>query len=144
MTTTSKSFTLHLEPRPADRPRSRVVAPKGRKPFVQVYSDKDYEAWKKEFIRQLGEMDLGEPFTGPVAYSGSFFRERPKTTKLYAPAPDLDNFVKAAWDAMTVDGRIWEDDEQVVDLDRVRKRWAAPGCSGFITITVTPLDHKDL
>lgn len=144
MTTTSKSFTLHLEPRPADRPRSRVVAPKGRKPFVQVYSDKDYEAWKREFIEQLKGIDLGEPFTGPVGFSGSFFRVRPKTTKLRAPAPDIDNFLKAAMDAMTTDGRIWIDDEQVTDLVSVRKRWAAPGCSGFITITVTPLDPKDL
>ncbi|EQB10397.1 hypothetical protein L284_17025 [Novosphingobium lindaniclasticum LE124] len=53
---------------------------------------------------------------------------KPKTTKLAAPKPDVDNYAKGVLDAITKDGRFWSDDSQVVGL-WVSKTWTegAPG-----------------
>ena len=62
---------------------------------------------------------------GPLACLVDFAVERPKTTKLSHPKPDVDNYVKALWDAVTKKGGYWSDDYQVV-WTAITKRWAEP------------------
>lgn len=106
---------------PAPRPRARLIAPKGKRPVVSLYSSKEYQAWLKEAGQQLRGV-VPQYFEGPVSVDLRFDVQRPKTTKLAAPAPDVDNYAKAVLDALTKDGRFWSDDSQVVEL-RAIKAW---------------------
>ena len=61
----------------------------------------------------------GLPFNGPVEISLKFLVKKPKTTKLVAPHPDIDNYAKAIMDCIqsTKEGPgIIEDDKQVTKL----------------------------
>src|SRR3546814_3208828 len=86
---------------PAPRPRTRVVAPAGRKPIAVVYNPKDYTEWKQDAAKQAKLQMTGEPFEGPVEVTLQFTAPRPKTTKLAVPKPDIDNYAKGALDALT-------------------------------------------
>lgn len=116
------SFFLPLEPKPAPRPRTRVIALPGRKPIATVYNPKDYQTWQKEAADLLKRIEAVS-FSGPVTVDLVFDVQRPKSTKLAAPKPDLDNYVKSILDCITKDGRFWADDTQVVELSAI-KRWA--------------------
>jgi Holliday junction resolvase RusA-like endonuclease len=73
---------------------------------------------------QLCDDILGEdwvPLEGPLAVSTKLWTTRPKSTKLYAPKADIDNYLKAVYDSLN--GRVWEDDSQVTDIFETSKRW---------------------
>lgn len=55
-----------------------------------------------------------------------FALDKPRTSKLNYPHPDLDNFQKASLDAITKVGGYWKDDKQIVELIGV-KRWTYVG-----------------
>lgn len=102
-----------------------------------MYSPKDY----REYLDALGsalERVVAERFDGPVGVQVFCSSQRPKTTKLPAPKPDVDNYAKGVLDAITKDGRFWEDDSQVQFL-QVSKAWGEPGDHGFITVTIGAL-----
>ena len=68
----------------------------------------------------------GLPYTGPVELHLKFLVTRPKTTKLLAPHPDIDNFAKAMLDCIQSSKKegpgIIEDDKQVLKLT-AEKSW---------------------
>lgn len=109
-------FQLRIEPKPCPRPR---VALRGRVPVA--YYPADYQKWKEAARGALAFE--GPPIEGPLRVYLSFQVERPKTTKLPAPKPDIDNYVKSMLDAMTAAG-VWEDDTQVVQV-QAEKMWGA-------------------
>jgi len=125
-------FVLEIDPIPAPRPRARAIITRGR-PIATVYNPSEYKKWladaQEQLIQQLGP---DHPITGPVAVNLVVTVQKPKTSKLPFPKPDIDNFVKAVLDAMT-DAQVWEDDTQVGQLT-ARKQW---GAIGEITIEVT-------
>lgn len=115
---------------PCPRPR---VALRGRVPVA--YYPADYQKWKAAAAALLVEQLEGrEPLEGPLFVSIRCYSERPKTTKLSAPKPDVDNYAKSVLDAMTAAG-VWGDDCQVEMLE-VSKAWSS---EGFIAVTVKQL-----
>lgn len=120
-------FLLRIDPKPCPRPR---VALRGRVPVA--YYPADYQKWKEEARCALAYE--GVPLQGPLRVTIQCQVKRPKTTKLPAPKPDIDNYVKSVLDAMTQAG-VWEDDTQVVQV-LADKMW---GARDAIYIEVEPL-----
>lgn len=114
------------QPIQQERPRSRIVKPKGGVPFVSVYDSKRSKD-NKAFIascavqvkpRVLLDCDLEVEIIFYRELLKSFSKKkieqalagqiRPSTK------PDIDNYVKAVFDG--INGIIWKDDARVVDL----------------------------
>ena len=99
--------TIPLNPVPASRPR---VSKWG------TYYLKTYATWKKEAEAQLKPYRLAKKdrFTGSVFVALTMVIKRPaKPTNPY-PRGDIDNYEKAAYDAVTTAGVMWEDDVQII------------------------------
>tara|TARA_Y100000289_G_scaffold65419_1_gene78955 strand:+ start:5485 stop:5862 length:378 start_codon:yes stop_codon:yes gene_type:complete len=94
----------------------------------------------KEFRKKAGPIVddiLGndwEPLTGPLKVDLEMYIAKPKTTKLVGPKADIDNFVKAIFDAMN--GRLWVDDSQVVELYAVKQWSDQSNGDGYFTISI--------
>lgn len=101
--------------------------------FAHAYYPASYKAWKNDAAELLTPLAPSAPLKGPLVVRVEFTSPRPKTTKLSAPKPDVDNYAKSFMDAMTSVGW-WEDDSQVVALQAV-KRW---GPEGRIDFEITP------
>lgn len=99
------------------------------------YSPAEYKKWQTEALEALGSVAVPhEPAAGPLSVTVCCYAARPKTTKLAAPRPDVDNYGKSILDAITQDGRFWHDDSQVTELT-VRKEWAD---TAGIAVTISP------
>nr|WP_294850075.1 RusA family crossover junction endodeoxyribonuclease [uncultured Sphingomonas sp.] len=123
-------FFLPVKPMPTPRPRARVIAMPGRRPIASMYSPKEYATWQKEaayhldvIVPELRKRGLEGPHQGSIEVTIDVQLKRPKTTKLAAPKPDVDNYAKGVLDSITKDGSFWGDDTQVTSL-HVTKRWA--------------------
>lgn len=114
------------QPRQQSRPRSRIVTPKGKKPFISVYDDKP-DRLNKAFIASCAkQVKPPKLLDGYLEVEIVFYRELLKSfsdkKKKMALAgiirpntkPDIDNYVKAVFDG--INGIIWKDDARVVDL----------------------------
>lgn len=110
------TFTIELNPVPASRPK----VPRKGKP----YYSQNYTLWREEADAFLHY--TGERLTGPLFLALDMVCTRPRQpTHAYPSRRDVDNLAKAAMDAITNAG-IWVDDDQVVELNIV-KRYAAAG-----------------
>lgn len=100
------ALVLRLSPVAAARPR---VSKWG------TYYPAAYTNWKKAADKFVCEYE-GPLIEGPIALYIETICEVPKTSKLLIPRGDVDNYAKAAMDAMTASNKIWKDDNQVVLL----------------------------
>lgn len=128
------SFFLPCEPMPTPRPRATTRGGK----FASVYQPREYMVWKAELAENVrGVNDFPSvPLTSPLTVSVVARVEKPRTSKLPHPSPDVDNYVKGVLDAITDSGRFWADDKQVRDL-RIVKRWADPDTAPGFEVTIT-------
>lgn len=108
-------WTFNLKPTPASRPR---VSRYG------TYYGKNYTKFRK-----LAEFEIPKVLDKHVTYEGSVplmvqvvsYAERPKDPTKEWPRGDVDNYAKAVLDACN--GKVWEDDDQIVFLS-TSKLWA--------------------
>lgn len=115
-----------LEPVAASRPR---VTRWG------TYHAKPYKNWLTEAGKYLQTVSYVAP-EGHLTVAVEIICTRARTSKLSTPKGDVDNYAKAALDAITHAG-IWSDDKWVVHLT-VSKRFAEPGESARTEVHIQP------
>lgn len=115
---------IPVDPVPASRPR---VTRWG------TYYAKTYRNWRDLAASRIPVGDLHAE--GPLTVDVRTVKRRPKSTKLVMPKPDIDNFIKAALDAITKVGGYWADDWQIAGITGT-KCWAPPGEDGYSVITI--------
>ncbi len=126
MTATSKDIlevVIGLDPVPASRPRVSKFG---------TYYSATYKNWKKDAARFFPQAP--EALQGPLAVELEVVCKRPKKPTTTIPTGDVDNYAKAALDAVN-DAKLWEDDKQVVSLT-VSKRYAVGDESPRTTINI--------
>tara|TARA_R110002012_G_scaffold12690_6_gene56122 strand:+ start:1287 stop:1667 length:381 start_codon:yes stop_codon:yes gene_type:complete len=111
-------------------PISPVAASRPRVSKHGAYFAGPYKIFRRE-AAEIVDNVLGnwEPLSGPLTVDLEMFVARPKTTKLDRPKADIDNFVKAVFDVMN--GRLWDDDSQVIRL-YATKQWAEDSNGYFV------------
>lgn len=117
---------LGLDPVPAARPR---VSKWG------TYYPEGYKNWKKN--AQAFFPQGVAPLEGPLRVELEVVCKRPKKPSSSIPTGDVDNYAKAALDAVN-DAALWGDDKQVVSL-LVTKRYAAVDETPRTIITIEQL-----
>lgn len=112
------ALSLFVLPVPASRPR---VTRWG------TYYSKTYKAYKAAADKAIPRSDA-PPLDGNLYVRVKFVCPRPKTTKRLNPKGDIDNHMKAIFDAITGTKKnpkgYWHDDDQIVAVDAT-KRFAA-------------------
>lgn len=110
---------------PVGQPRVRACI-RGR--HAGVYDPGTADAWKAAIRAKISEVSKWHFGDAAVSVVLTFYMPRPKShfnakgvLKPSAPwrhvsKPDLDNLVKAALDAITASGQVWNDDAQVCIL----------------------------
>jgi len=117
-----------INPTAASRPR---VSFKGG----HAYFTGPYKRFREEMVDLVPQV-IGDhsPFTGDISVTVEFMAKRPKTTKLSAPRGDIDNYLKAAFDAMN--GLVFDDDKQIV-ICHARKSWTPSNeDEGYIKVSI--------
>ena len=140
------------DPIPKGRPRARIVTPKGKKPFVSVYSDSQTEKeerrirWEAAAVMASSDKAL---YTTPVKLYFEFYMPIPSSFSkrqlqqieqgLLFPAkrPDIDNLEKLIMDAFN--GVVYDDDKQVIEKYSIKKYSKNPGT--IVTVTEIGLNH---
>ena len=107
---------LHLPLRPVPASRPRVTR-------WGTYYSKTYTAWRKAAAELIPKAT--SPLEGPLRVRVLSLVERPRTSRLPHPKPDVDNYAKAALDVVTSHGGQWHDDAQIIHLT-TEKRWCEP------------------
>lgn len=130
---------LLQNPIPASRPRvSR---------WGGVHYGKRYTEYRKDAHATI-EQAIGEakaegilPINSTIMIASLYEVERPKTTKLEYPSPDLDNYTKALWDALQSHNVITDDKQIISSIET--KRWTITQPQTHVLIkTVTSQDMK--
>lgn len=109
-----------IDPVPASRPR---VSRYG------TYYLPTYRNFKTDFQVLLKE-DKVLKNDGQLKVSINCVVRKPKTTERMYPIGDVDNYAKAVLDCLN--GHMWEDDDQIIDLN-VTKQY---GEEGYIVVEV--------
>lgn len=94
-----------------------------------------YKTFRKDMEVQIGER-LGDfdLLDAPLCVELGCHITKPKSTKLWTPRADVDNYAKAVLDSLN--GVVWEDDKQITDL-KITKGWTENHeVPGWIDITI--------
>lgn len=123
---------FHVNLDPVSKLRARFTS--GR-----TYTPTKTKLFERDFKLLASQYKPKTPLKGPLEVVVIFQIKKPKSVRRETPSvkPDVDNFVKAVFDAMN--GDFWLDDAQVVYLV-ARKRY---GCFGFINVAVKEIDEQD-
>jgi Holliday junction resolvase RusA-like endonuclease len=121
------TIKVDIEPVPAARPR---VTRQGWSYYPKRY--KDFKAEMSKRIRSYFDNPC-TPCPAICEAEVEIVCDRPKSTKLPFPKPDVDNYFKAVTDAAT--GAVWVDDWQI-ERAAVSKRWANVGEKAHVCLRV--------
>lgn len=116
-------------------PINPVAASRPRVSRYGAYFTGPYKKFRSEAAIVINKV-LGRnfsPLSGKLAVDIDCYVTRPKTTKLEYPRADVDNYSKAILDCLN--GKLWDDDSQIVALF-ISKKWAKEGESGYFTVSV--------
>ncbi len=114
-------MVFEIEPVEQARPRATKM---GR--GIRLYDPKKVSVYKKQLAMMCQLQYKNDPVTGPLKVELTFFRHvqssvSKKERKLrlsgsHRPVvkPDTDNYIKSTLDGLN--GILWEDDNQIVDL----------------------------
>ena len=111
------SLVISLEPVSASRPRVTR--------FGTFYA-KPYRTWIDQAKKLIPEGDLSFDKNKPLIAVIETVSTKARTSKLFFPRGDVDNFAKGPLDVITKVGGYYDDDNQIVTLISV-KRFAAFG-----------------
>lgn len=116
------NYSFIIQPVPASRPR---VTKRG------VFYGKRYTAFKKEIAPLIASKNFDMVESGAIAVTTQFFIQMPKSwskkkkeamnNTYHIAKPDIDNFNKAIYDALS--GYAWGDDCQIA-VSHSLKKWA--------------------
>jgi Holliday junction resolvase RusA-like endonuclease len=130
---------LLQNPIPASRPRVTRFG---------VYFGKRYTQYRKQAHVTIEEA-IGKakaegilPIDSYLIISQLFEIQKPKTSKLEFPLPDLDNLNKALWDALQSHGVIKDDRQVLASIET--KRWTTTQPQTHIiiqTVTSSDINH---
>ena len=115
---------LAINPVPASRPRVERWGVRYNEPY------KSFKEQAKELVAESWPEDV---FDDACTVLLEIVKQKPKTTKLAFPKPDIDNFEKAVYDAMSK--LVFKDDSQI-QMAVVGKRWTREGEEPHISVTV--------
>lgn len=153
-----RTFFIDLVPKGKARHRQRVFTVEDKskklddksrfKHMASTYADpkqKDYVRWMEAEIREAW---IGCPLlTGPVRVWFTAFMPIPKSWNkkisglasrneiAHTSKPDLDNLEKMLFDCMN--GIVWKDDAQVVEVTKLKKYSSSPGW--YVTVVEVPV-----
>jgi Holliday junction resolvase RusA-like endonuclease len=123
-----KQLIIPVNPMPCPRPRLSRFG---------VYYPAKYNRWRKEFSTHVREA-MGRHnrigATRLLRVDVELIVEQPKKTELPVPKPDIDNYMKAVFDACN--GILWADDSQII-VCYASKAWGQRGESGHVRIGVS-------
>jgi Holliday junction resolvase RusA-like endonuclease len=125
---TTLTYIIPLAPVPASR---RWVPLRGT-----PYHSKTYASWRNAATAYLPT--LAAPVLGLCKVLIDVACKRPQTLTADTPTGDVDNYAKAALDAISAAG-IWSDDKQVRTL-AIEKRYAEPDETPHTRITIVFLE----
>ena len=116
-------------------PISPVAASRPRVSRHGAYFAGPYKNFRTECAEVIS-MVLGnsfEPYDEPLKVDVEIFVKQPKKTKLLAPKADIDNYLKAIFDALN--GKLWRDDTLIHEVYSI-KSWAEKGNDGYFTVGI--------
>lgn len=137
--------SVFVEGIPKGQPRPRAFARGGK---ARVYDAGTAEGWKSQIALALKDLRPEAPIAAPLLVELIFFLPRPKRLMRRADPdgpiahtgkPDLDNLVKAVFDAITTI-RVWGDDTQVVQL-RAEKFYAGRAGRTGMGLTIRRMEE---
>jgi len=160
------SVWIPMEPKPKPAPQARVIKLRNGRMSAQMYTPAASRKWQAAVSRAVREHLVAHDvarFCGPLSVTCDFVRRRPGSRpqptnveqlaggqfyvsraawktggRLPCPTrPDVDNYQKNLFDALTAAG-VWWDDGQVV-FATLRKWYAAKGEAPGIRLLVEPV-----
>jgi crossover junction endodeoxyribonuclease RusA len=114
------SFTLPYPPSANHYWKTRIITPRGRKPFPQFYISPAGKQYRRDV-----EAAIVEQF-GPLKPTAARLKVTILAIMPDRRVRDLSNILKATEDALTA-ALVWQDDNQIDDLRVVRGRVEKPG-----------------
>lgn len=130
-------FFIPGAPVAKQRPRAKIIVPKGGKPFPQFYTPKETADWEETVGQHSlvalrtaeveGVRDFTLPIKGCRIIASLRFnilkpKSYPKSVTHHVTKPDVDNLGKAILDGL-VHGQVLGDDNCITDLS-IMKRYA--------------------
>lgn len=141
-------FTVPGLPKGKERPRARIVTPKGKKPFATMYTPTGTKKYEAEVKAAAQKAMQHEPFQGPVSVTILIMLPMAKTMTKKRRAriedgleactkkPDTSNVAKAVEDAMN--DVVYKDDNQII-YSTIKKDYSdQPRVSVLVTEMVEP------